>query len=147
MTLDDPLRIRLEIETLLYDYWHEVDCNWGEHAHEYFVADGVFRNNVGRARVGRDEIREFYHSRQARGPRIARHVVSNLRVLPASGGEVTSQWILQIFAADGEPMLPSEPAILVADVTDVCRREADGRWRYVSRNIVGLFKGTTPTTT
>jgi hypothetical protein len=147
MDAADPLRIRLEIEALLLDYWHEVDSNWGRNAHEYFVEDGVFRNSVGRARVGRAEIHDFYNGREARGPRVVRHVVSNLRVQPAQGDEVTSHWILQIFAADGAPPLPSEPAILLADVTDVCRRDAQGRWRYVSRRIDGLFKGEKPTTT
>lgn len=144
----DPLRIRLEIEQLLLDYWHEVDTNWGARAHEFFTADGVFRNSVGRARVGREEIRDFYHSRERRGPRVVRHVVSNLRVQPPDRqGQVHSNWILQIFASDGEAPLPSEPAILLADVTDVCRREGDGCWRYALRQIDGLFKGSKPTTT
>lgn len=143
----DPLRIRLEIEQLLMDYWHEVDTNWGRSAHEFFTEDGVFRNSVGKARVGREAIREFYTGRHDRGPRVVRHVVTNLRVQPAAGNEVTSNWVLQIFASDGVPPLPSEPAILVADVTDVCRRGEDGRWRYVSRQIDGLFKGDKPTTT
>jgi hypothetical protein len=143
----DPLRIRLEIEQLLVDYWHDVDTRWGQGAHEFFTEDGVFRNSVGKARVGREAIRDFYGSRQARGERVVRHVVSNLRVLPAVEAEVTSHWILQIFASDGVAPLPSEPAILLADVTDVCRRDASGRWRYVSRQIDGLFKGDKPTTT
>ena len=147
MDLDDPLRIRLEIESLLVDYWHEVDTNWGRDAHLFFTEDGVFRNSVGKAREGRAAIHAFYNSREARGPRVVRHVISNLRVLPAVGNEVASHWILQIFAADGVAPLPSEPAILVADVTDVCRREADGRWRYALRQIDGLFKGDKPTTT
>lgn len=148
MDLSDPLRIRLEIEQLLLDYWHEVDTNWGARAHEFFAEDGVFLNSVGKARVGRAAIQAFYSSRQARGARVVRHVVSNLRVQPAAAnGEVSSNWILQIFASDGEPPLPSEPAILLADVTDVCRREPDGRWRYASRRIDGLFTGSKPTTT
>jgi len=147
MDPSDPLRIRLEIEQLLLDYWHEVDTNWGRQAHEFFTADGVFRNSVGKAREGQDAIKEFYGMRHDRGPRVVRHVVTNLRVQPAVGEEVTSSWILQIFASDGEPPLPSEPAILLADVTDVCRRDAGGRWRYVSRRIDGLFKGEKPTTT
>ena len=144
---NDPLRIRMEIEQLLHDYWYEVDTNWGRDAHEYFTDDGVFRNSVGRARVGRAEISDFYNGRQARGSRVVRHVVSNLRVQPVVGDQVHSNWILQIFAADGEAPLPSEPAILLAEVTDVCRRGTDGTWRYASRTIEGLFKGATPTTT
>jgi hypothetical protein len=144
----DPMRIRFEIEQLLLDYWWEVDLRWGERAHEFFTEDGVFRNSVGRARIGRDSIQEFYSGRHARGPRVVRHVVSNLRVEPpAEDGTVTSRWILQIFASDGAPPLPSEPAILLADVTDVCRRDAQGRWRYASRQIDGLFTGSKPTTT
>src|SRR4051812_8941771 len=108
MDANDPLRVRLEIEQLLHDYWYEVDLNWGRKAHEFFTEDGVFRNSVGRARVGHAEIIDFYTGRVARGSRVVRHVVTNLRVQPVEGNEVKSNWILQIFAADGEAPLPSE---------------------------------------
>ena len=147
MDLTDAIILRFEIETLLMDYWHEVDTNNGRKAHEFFLQDGLFRNSVGRDRIGRDAIAEFYSSRDARGPRIARHVSTNLRVLAPNGSDVTSNYILLLFAADGVPVLPSEPPIMIADVTDVCRRDSDGRWRYASRMIVGLFKGDKPTTT
>jgi len=147
MNISDQLRVRLEIEQLLVEYWHDVDHHWGRNAHEYFLEDGIFMNSAARGRQGREAIKDFYSGRQDRGPRIARHVFSNLRVIMNDATHVTSEWILQIFAADGEPMLPSEPAILVADVTDLVELCPDGRWRYRSRTIKGLFKGSTPTTT
>lgn len=147
MDIREKLQIQSEIEMLLVDYWYEVDHHWGGAAHEYFTQDGTFTNTVGRARQGRDEIREFYGSRQSRGARVARHVIANLRVEVRDRDNAEADWVLLLYARDGEPVLPSEPAILIADVHDVCVREADGRWRYRARTIRALFKSDTPTTT
>lgn len=147
LDLQERLLIRAEIETTLIDYWHNVDTEWGNHAHEYYTADGTFENTAGRIRTGREDVRDFYTGRQNRGPRIARHVIANLKVDVHDRMNATSQWILLLYAHDGEPVLRSEPAILIGDVIDVSVREADGRWRYKSRVISALFKSDTPTTT
>jgi len=142
----ETLAVQLEISRLLAEFWHDVDNNWGASAHQYFTTDAVFTTSIGRTRQGLEAIREFYDSRQARGPRVARHLVSNLRVERRSTDEAIAHWILVLYANDGEPVLPSEPPIMVADVVDECRRQPDGSWKFASRTITALFKGERPTT-
>ena len=146
MTSQDHMLIAYEIAALNADYWHEVDHHKGAKAHEFFFDDGVFTTSL-QQRTGRAAIMAFYNGRQARpAPRTARHIVSNQRVAVQDRDNATSDWILSLHAADGEPVLPSSPAIMIADVHDVCQRDADGRWRYRSRTIVAVFKSDTPTT-
>ena len=147
MDIHEKLQIRSEIESMLVDFWHDVDHHWGHAAHEYYTQDGTFMNTVGKARRGREQIREFYASRQDRGARVARHVIANLRVEVRDRDNADADWVLLLYARDGEPVLASEPAILIADVHDECVRESDGRWRYRARTLRALFKSDTPTTT
>jgi hypothetical protein len=141
----ERLRIRHEIEARAIDYWHEVDINDGARAHEYFTAGGVFTSSV-KTHSGREAIRAFYAQRKARGPRTSRHVISNFRVVVADRDHASTQWVLSLYAADGAPILPSKPPIMLADVVEHLVREADGVWRYRSRTITAVFRDDTPTT-
>ena len=132
--------IRLEIEDLLAAYWHEVDANRGQEAHLFFTEDAVYRHSGAPDLVGQAAIRAYYASRRARGPRVARHVMSNVRVTHAANGEARCNSIVLLFAADGAPVLPSAPPILIADVVDDCQRQRDGQWRFRSRLIDAVFK-------
>lgn len=145
MTPIDILLITSQIEALNADYWLEVDRRDGVNAHEYFVEDGVYTTTA-RARQGRAAIAEFYSSRRGLGPRTSRHVATNHRVTVKDTHHAEADWILMLHAADGQAVLPSEPAILIADVHDVCLLCGDGRWRYVARTIDAVFKSSTPTT-
>ena len=146
MTPQEKLNIASEIAALNADYWYEVDRQKGVSAHEFFTEDGVFTTSL-QTRTGRDAIVAYYEGRQARTQtRTARHVITNQRVVVQDADHATGDWILMLHAADGEPVLPSRPAIMVADVHDVCLRGDDGRWRYVSRTITAVFKSDTPTT-
>lgn len=146
MTPQEKLTIAAEVAALNAEYWYEVDRQKGVRAHEFFVEDGVFTTSL-QQRSGRAAILSYYQGRQARPKaRTARHVITNQRVVVQDADNATGDWILLLHAADGEPVLPSEPAIMIADVHDVCRRGADGRWRYVSRTIQAVFKSSTPTT-
>ena len=138
-------QIAADIEALNIEYWYDVDHLDGANAHEFYVEGGVFSTSV-RSRTGRAEIAAFYRGRQDGRVRTARHVITNLRVRATDADNATAVWILMLHAADGAPLLPSEVAIMIADVHDVCRRDADGRWRYVSRKITAVFKSDTPTT-
>jgi hypothetical protein len=141
----ERLLIRQEIEALAIDYWYEVDIHDGLRAHEYFAADGVFTSSV-KTHSGRDAIKTFYAQRKARGPRTSRHVISNLRVVVADRDHASTQWVLSLYAADGAPILPSKPPIMLADVVEELVREPDGAWRYKSRTIKAVFRDETPTT-
>lgn len=145
MTPLETMLITAQIEALNFNYWLEVDRRDGQNAHSYFVEDGVFTTSL-RSRQGRAQIAAFYQGRQAPGPRTARHVVANHLVTVVDAHNASADWMLLLHAADGAPVLPSEPAIMIADVHDVCRLCDDGQWRYVSRTIRAVFKSQTPTT-
>jgi hypothetical protein len=51
-----------------------------------------------------------------------------------------------LYAADGRPVLPSLPAIMIADVVSDCERDDDGKWRYVSHRLTPVFEGGVPAT-
>ncbi len=144
----DPvtLRIRQELETLAIEYWHEVDFNWGARAHEFYTADATFTTSI-RTRRGRDAIRQFYLDRKARGARVSLHVVNNFRVVVESPCRVRCEYIMSLYAADGEPVLPSRPAIMIARVTEIAVRESESHpWLYADRTLTPLFRDNTPTT-
>ncbi len=127
------------------DYWYEVDHNWGRAAHEMYMDEGVFV--IGEKRMaGRAEIREFYRGREARGERIARHVVTNLRPRVHDERCARLDCILLLYAADGEPILESRPAIMIADVISECVLDDGNAWRFLSRTLKPLFAGAEPAT-
>jgi hypothetical protein len=127
------------------DYWYDVDFNWGRTAHTLYLADGVFV--IDNARIeGRDAIAEFYGWREKRGERTARHVVTNFRLERLAGTSATLRCILLLYAADGRPVLPSKPAILVADVISESVLCPDGQFRFCSHTLLSVFMGGTPPT-
>jgi hypothetical protein len=129
----------------LVAYWDEVDTRGGAQAAEYYLADGVFDGGTHK-QVGREAIAKFYNWRANRGARVSRHVVTNFRVEFTATDRATSTWIMLLYAADGEPVLPSLPAIAISEVTDVNVLCDDGMWRYESRTFAALFKGGAATT-
>lgn len=140
----DELRIRQELEVLNIAFWRDVDSNWGRNAHEYFLEDGVYTTSQ-KSQTGRDAIRGFYTDRQARGERVARHLIHNFHVTVHDADHATAEWTMCLYAEDGVAPLMSEPPILIGAVRDECVRDADGRWRYASRTTTPLFEGSRPT--
>ena len=126
------------------DYWHEVDTNWGRKAHEFYTEDGTFSTSV-KTRQGRAQIQDFYRSREQRGARVSLHVVQNFRVV-VEDNLARCNYIMSLYAADGEPVLPSRPAIMIAAVTETAQRQPDHSWLYSDRKLTALFRDETPTT-
>jgi hypothetical protein len=127
------------------DYWYDVDHNWGRNASAFYTAQGVF--TIGEKRMtDPDAIAGFYRWRESRGERVARHVVTNFRLGDSRGTQARLECIMLLFAADGRPVLPSLPPIMIADVVSDCERADDGRWRFVSHRLVPLFEGGVPAT-
>jgi SnoaL-like domain len=141
----ERLQILSEIENLSIDYWNDVDTNWGRNAHEYYTEDGSYTTTL-QTRTGRAAIKDFYDTREKRGDRVARHFINNHKITIHDRNRVSAVWILSLFAADGTPVLPSKPAIMIADVHDEIVRGPEGRWLYRSRTIRALFRDDTPTT-
>lgn len=145
MNKSELLALRYELEALTIDFWHEVDINGGGRAAAYYVDDAVFETSVREYR-GRAAIEAFYGRRRDRGERVSLHVLHNFRIEPESDTRVRCQYILSLFAADGVPILPSRPAIMLALVEEVVLKQSGGSWRYESRRIHPQFRDETPTT-
>lgn len=145
MDFQDQLRARQELEIMLMEYWHDVDTNWGRNAGPYYTEDGIFESSKNTYH-GRAKIEQFYQYRIDRGPRIAVHSVSNFRCVLHSPTEATCNWYLLLYAMDGKPILPTNPPIQIAHMTDKCVKGPDGRWRYKHRKFDTWFEGGVPTT-
>jgi hypothetical protein len=143
--MNATLALRYELEALAIDYWHDVDLHGGAGAADHYTDDAVFQTSVREYR-GRAEIEAFYRRRQSRGPRVSLHVVNNFRIEVESASRVRCGYVISLYAADGEPVLPSKPPILLGLAEEVVVKQADGRWRYASRRIRPLFRDDTPTT-
>jgi hypothetical protein len=147
MTMDprERLLLRQQLEYLAIDFWHEVDANDGRDAARYYIEDATFATSIREYR-GRQAIHDFYTRREQRGPRLSLHLVQNFRIEPESATRVRCTYVMSLFAADGEPVLPSRPAIMVAIADEVVVQQADGSWLYESRRLEPLFRDDTPTT-
>ncbi len=132
-----------ELQVLLADYWHDVDANWGRNAGTYYTEDAAF---VGEAATysGRAKIQEFYTWRVSQGPRLAVHAVNNFRIEAAEATCVKATWYLLLYAANGEPILPTHPPITISLVTDDYVPGPDGTWLCKRRQFKTLFQGGTP---
>lgn len=129
-----------ELTALEVEYWYDVDFNWGRNAAALYAEGGVFA--IGDSRMeGREAVAEFYRWREGRGVRTARHVVTNFRLETADGDTATLRCILLLYAADGAPVLPSLPAIMIGDVVGECVRGPGGGWLYRSHLLTAVFMG------
>ena len=136
----DRAAILQHLIALETDYWFDVDFNWGRSAHTLYTDDGIFV--IGDSRMeGREAVAQFYRWREERGVRTARHVIINFRLESAAGGNATLRCLLLLYAADGAPVLPSLPAIMIADVVSDCSCTADGCYRFRSHVLSPVFMG------
>lgn len=142
----DRLNLTRLLEMQLYDYWYDVDFNWGRNAHLYYTPDGVFEASSGNLYEGREVIKAFYQYRLNRGDRTAVHAVSNFRAFRTGAGTATSTWYMQLYAADGTPPHDTAPPILLSAMEDQHVQQADGSWLCKHRLFKTLFQGGIPTT-
>ncbi|KQT09351.1 nuclear transport factor 2 family protein [Ramlibacter sp. Leaf400] len=140
MTADEDFRLRHAAQERLIDYWWDVDANDAREATDFYTADCVY-DMCGHRMEGPAAVGHYYGYRASRGERLVRHVLTNLRAKVQAPGQVAVQGVLTVYAADGAPVLPSAPPILVADNHATFVREADGAWRMRRHDIVALFRG------
>jgi hypothetical protein len=140
ITTAEQASILEKLVALETEYWFEVDFNWGRNAAGFYVPDGIFM--IGETRMeGREAITQFYRWREERGIRTARHVITNFRLHSANGPAASLGCILLLYAADGAPVLPSLPAILIADVRSDFVCDADGQYLFRSHVLSPVFMG------
>lgn len=125
-------------------HWHDVNLNDGKAVHELYTENGRFV--VGKQeRHGREEIRKFYETRRKRGVRTARHLISNFLLLPGKNERhVRAVGTVSLHAGDQPPLLPSKPAILIADLMSDFMLENDEVWRFSSHVLRPVFVGDDP---
>lgn len=141
--IPDVAVVRAEIEALNVEFWYRVDHQNGEGVADLFCDDGVYSVPGGR-NAGRAAIAESYVLRAARGPRVSRHVHSNLRLTVESPTRASAVSQLTLWARDGEVPLALTLPVSVADVFDVYIRHDDGNWLIQHRHINTIFHGEEP---
>ncbi len=129
----------------MVDYWYEVDLKGGLGVSERYVEDGIFEGG-NEPLVGREAIEAFYRWRLGRGSRTSRHVVTNFRAEFHDERKATTHCVMLLWAADGVPVHPSTPPIMITDLIDECVKGDDGEWRYKRRTFVPLWQGEIATT-
>lgn len=126
-----------QLHAVVVAIWFDIDQGDGSGVSAHFTPDGTLTFG-GPVFTGRDEIDGCYAARAGRGPRVARHVVTNLHVTASAPDSASAVSTLLLFAQDGEPPRPTVVPAMVGDVTDAFVRSGD-RWQIRSRRIETLF--------
>jgi hypothetical protein len=137
---EETFRIQQTVKDRLIDYWWDVDRNGARCALDFYTKDCVYLMCEHRME-GHAAIRSYYDYRDSRGPRLVRHVVTNLRAHVQTPEQASVDGVLCVYAADGIPVLPSAPPIMVADIECEFVRDTNGTWRLSLHRIVPLFQG------
>ena len=126
-------------------YWHEVDCNGGRRAHEFYLPEGVMV--VGHNRFqGRDKIQAFYAWRERQATtaissvKTTRHLISNLLVESSEARRAKVLGIISFYgAAVRAPAPQSKPPMLIADLIAECVLGEDQGWQFQSHMLQPVF--------
>jgi hypothetical protein len=142
VTPEQEFRIQHTVQQRLVDYWWDVDRDGAKHALDFYTEDCVYQMCEHRME-GRAPIQAYYDFRDSRGARLVRHVLTNVRVHVQAPDRATLVGVLSVYAADGVPVLPSAPPIMLADTDCEFVLGADGVWRFRRHRITALFTGGT----
>ncbi|WP_103348890.1 nuclear transport factor 2 family protein [Amycolatopsis sp. CA-128772] len=117
--------------------WWNVDADAGVGGELGYTEDAVCRM-PGLIMHGRDDIARGYARRQANGPRLSRHLVSNLVLELRAATEATAHYVVTLYAANGVAPLPFSDPSAICDVVDrfVAAR---GSWLISSREVTAVF--------
>nr|WP_281722848.1 nuclear transport factor 2 family protein [Nitrosomonas nitrosa] len=133
----DP-RTRGEIEALVVEHAWLIDNHQSERLADLYTEDGRLLG-VGPDKIGREALLAYGRDRAKMTKRTARHVVSNLRLIPESPKRIRGSNVVTLFRADGEAIATADP-IGVADSFEIYVQGDDGRWRIAERKIVIVFE-------
>ncbi len=140
---DEVFRIQQAVRDRLIAYWRDVDRHDARQATTFYTPNCIYQM-VDHRMDGPAAIQQYYDHRAARGPRLVRHVVSNLHVEVRAADCAWLEATLCVYAADGVPVLPSLPPIMVADAECEFVREGEGPWRMRLHRLIALFTGGVP---
>lgn len=131
--------LREQLTQVIVALWFDIDHNQGALASTYFTPDAGLRFEDA-SFAGTAAIDAVYRSRAARGPRVSRHLVSNVHLLDHDDTRVRAVSQLLLFAEDGEAPSSKTAPSLVADVWDDFELRGD-KWLISSRWIKNIFIG------
>lgn len=137
MTTIDKRRLTQELAAVVTAIWFDIDHGDGSGVSAHFTPDATLTLNT-RSFTGREQLDELYSSRFRRGPRVARHLMTNLHITHVDDRSVAVISSLCLFAEDGEPPRAATMPALVGDVVDQFEQH-NGRWLIRSRHIRELF--------
>ena len=126
-----------EITQAVYRSWWNVDRAAGVGSELLYTEDGVCVMPA-LTMTGRDEIVRGYAARQAHGPRLSRHLVSNLVTDHHDDDRVTATYALTLFARNGVAPQELESPSAICDVVDDFIRTGDG-WLIRQRVLEAVF--------
>jgi hypothetical protein len=133
-----PGPLHSELLAVVTALWFEIDHGDGSSASAFFTPDAELRF-IDRSFRGTTEIDAVYRTRTERGPRVSRHLVTNLHVLRADDARASVISALLLFADDGEPPRPTVAPLMIGDVIDEFVRTGD-RWLISSRHVREVFR-------
>lgn len=137
MGLSERALLAAELAAVVVDLWFEIDHGDGSAASGFFTP-GAELCFFTRSFHGTAEIDAVYAARTGRGPRVSRHLVTNLHVTAATPDTASAVSNLLLYADDGEPPRPTVTPSLIADVVDDFERR-DDRWLIRRRHIQQIF--------
>ncbi|MFT5115819.1 MAG: hypothetical protein ACI8P9_005172 [Parasphingorhabdus sp.] len=129
---------QLALQRLNNDFAYYLDHNHVELLTDLFTKDAYYRHGIRESR-GRDEIRQLFIERATSGKRLARHVISGLRLDSNGEHSATGNSVVVTWAANGSLPVAGTVPHLVADFTDEYHLCDDARWRINKREIERIF--------
>ncbi len=129
-------QVRSDIEALIYEHAHLIDHHQSERLADLYTENGRIVGILNYS--GREEIAKYGAERAKMTNRIARHLYSNLRLIPLGRDRVEGHVTITLYRHDGAGGLPEPSGI--ADAHDIYVRGADGRWRMEERRLDLIFE-------
>jgi hypothetical protein len=125
------------ITLLLLGFSEAVDTRRPQEIAEQFTADGLFKPGD-TAIHGPAAIEAFYRDRLRDPRRTTRHLWANLRVTPSADDLADIRVVLTNYAFD-PAVSETEVQLRVGNVSGVCAKGPDGRWRFAEHVYERLF--------
>ncbi len=132
-----PAETRQAIEALIHEHAWLIDHGAANRVPTLFTGDARLIG-LGSDRIGRDAITAWALARAAMSDRTSRHVQTNIRIEPGSGGTMRGTVVLTVYRHDG-PGLGSSAPLLIGEYEDIYAQGADGAWRIAERRLTVLF--------
>jgi hypothetical protein len=126
-----------KIAAAVHASWWTVDHSGGAGSEDQYTEDGVCIMPALVMR-GRAEIARGYATRLEAGPRLSRHLVSNLTFAADGDGTMTANYVVTLYAGNGFAPLELRSPSAVCDVYDEFAL-VNGEWLITRRVVEPVF--------